>query len=104
MPVVIWTDSFKLVFELNIIGILRILFILISKEFRVEVSLIIVVVRLRFLMIDGRRIWGWGWIVVNIYAVNVLLNRLSRKCQVVLIAFLYGFLQSRDLVAVEEAI
>ena len=30
-------------------------------------------------MIDGRRIRGWWWIVIDVYAVNVLLDWLSRK-------------------------
>jgi hypothetical protein len=51
MPVVVWRDSFELVLELNIISILRVLFILVSEELRVEISLVIVGIRFRFLMI-----------------------------------------------------
>jgi hypothetical protein len=51
MPVVVWRDSFELVLELNIISILRVLFILIPEELRVEISLVIVGIRFRFLMI-----------------------------------------------------
>lgn len=79
MPVVVGRNSFKLIFKLDIVSILRVFFILITKELRIEVSLIIVGIRLRFLMIDGWRIRCWWGIIIDVNAVDILLDWLSGK-------------------------